>query len=173
MNKNFTIYLYFAVVMLVTACAPKANSVTESDGILPDIPAIIKADMSNFSNNKLQKTVIVDNNSEVKNIDAPDWENELSLFLEAQINKPAWIDKYSVIEKGNTTTISAEDDDLIIRKIEKKGKEITIEKQKSNLLYESKEKLTWQPTQNKYSIVSDRKVVLGNWQHIEINGVIK
>lgn len=47
----------------------------------------------------VKKTVTINGRVETKNIEIMDWHEELSSFYNADINKPAWRDKYQLIER--------------------------------------------------------------------------
>lgn len=48
---------------------------------------------------KVKKTVTINGNAETKIIEIKDWSEELSPFFNADINKPAWHDKYQLVER--------------------------------------------------------------------------
>lgn len=145
----------------------------DADNSLINIPKKINNAIDNFKDRKLKKTVIVNGNAETQIIETPDWKQELSLFLSADINKPAWLDKYKEYVQNEKQIIEATDDKLIIKKVIIDKKNIEIFKEKSNLLYSSKEQLKWNESEKSYSIITDRKVIFGEWNHIEIKGNIQ
>lgn len=88
---------------------------------------------------------------ESKTILIKNWEKEFGLFMESDINKPAWTASYEVIEEGNTLTYNSLDPELRTQKIviNKNGddevKTITIHNKVSNKLYTSEEQLFYSP----------------------------
>ena len=61
------------------------------------------AAISNF-----KKTTVVDGKEETKQLETINFDNELRIFAEADINRPAWFDKYlidSILQDGNLTRI--------------------------------------------------------------------
>jgi hypothetical protein len=47
----------------------------------------------------VRKTVTINGKAETKDVEIKDWKEELKPFFNADINKPAWSDKYQLIEK--------------------------------------------------------------------------
>jgi uncharacterized protein YggU (UPF0235/DUF167 family) len=63
-----------------------------------DLVKIVQADIDNNSTNKCgeEKTVFINGKPESKKIDAVDWQKEMQLLLDCDINKPSWKGKYNV-----------------------------------------------------------------------------
>ena len=114
---------------------------------------------------------------EAKTITIKDWQKELSLFIESDINKPAWTSSYAVTHDGDDIVYTSVDEDLRTKKIivEKKGDDIesiTIHNEVMNQLYQSQEKLYYSPD-SLYRIekVQDIRVIGTN--HYLITGQFK
>lgn len=87
---------------------------------------------------------------ESKTISIKDWEKELSLFIESDINKPAWTSSYEVINEGDDIIYTSSDPELRTKKIivNKNGENvesITIHNEVKNQLYTSQEELFYSP----------------------------
>jgi hypothetical protein len=65
----------------------------------------------------INKTAIHNANKETKKINVPDWNAELSLFSESDINKPAWKASYTSSTSEGITTYRAIDPDLRTRSV--------------------------------------------------------
>lgn len=127
---------------------------------------------------KVDKTVRANGVSESRQDLIPDWQKELQLFAESDINKPAWIKSYQVSDTDSSIVYSALDSGLRTRSISiKKDKdghirEINISNGTSNDLYHTSEELTYIPD-SMYRIIKHQKVIiLGNNQY-QITGILK
>ncbi|WP_026898657.1 hypothetical protein [Daejeonella oryzae] len=128
------------------------------------------------SNPVVTKIVSRNNVSQTKDIRDINWENELSLFIESDINKPAWNDSYKIRVDGLNTLYTATDTSLRTRELrirkDKDGfiKQVEIQNKTINRLYQSTEKLIYFPdslyqihkTQNVLIIGNNRYFIQGN-----------
>lgn len=118
---------------------------------------------------KIQKTIQHNQIKETQIITPKDWEKELLLFSESDLNKPSWKDKYLLdsTDRGNGLTLlhyKATDESLSIQvlDVELKGTDvhsILIVKKVSNQVYESQQHLTYIPRKS-YSIKKSQDVTL-------------
>jgi len=109
-----------------------------------------------------------------KEISITDWNKELSLFIESDINKPAWTTSYSANIAEDSTVYNALSNELRTKKItvvKKQGKvsSILIVNEVSNELYKSQEKLLYYPD-SLYMIVKDQQVRILGENHYKITG---
>jgi len=65
----------------------------------------------------INKTAVHNSVTETKKVNVTNWSNELSLFSESDINKPAWKASYSTSTSEGITTYTAIDPDLKTRSI--------------------------------------------------------
>lgn len=142
-----------------------------------DIKGFVESEVSRLSksNTRVNKTVIQNGISEsLTNLEV-NWEDELALFSESDINKTAWQDSYSVIKKAENTEFLALDSTLRTRLIitrQNKNKEIVylqIRNRTKNNLYKTDEVLTYIPD-SVYSIIKDQKVIFLGKNRFEIRG---
>lgn len=130
------------------------------------------------ANQKAEKTVTRNGVSETKKDFLPDWDVELSLFSESDINKPAWENSYKVYEDSTQTNYTALDNKLRTRSIRiRKNKsgilnEISIVNRTTNNLYSSTEELTYIPD-SLYRIIKKQEVILLGNNNYEISGILK
>ncbi|RZA01359.1 MAG: hypothetical protein EOP47_11020 [Sphingobacteriaceae bacterium] len=139
------------IILLLPACKPAIKD----DGVTAkyfDLKAYFKADAARLSRIKKTtlKTVTHNGATETKEVKIDNWERELSLFSEANINKPAWRDSYKIQTTPTIVIYTAKDDDLktreiIVNKTADKVKYIVIYNYTKNILYYTKEKLTYWP----------------------------
>ena len=139
------------IALLMPACKPAIKE--DATAKYFDLKAYFKADSARLSNlNKpVRKTVTHNGVTETKEVKIDDWSQELSLFSQSDINKPAWRDSYKVQTTPTMAIYTAIDDDLKTREIivnktdDDKVKYIVIYNYTKNLLYYTKEKLTYWP----------------------------
>ncbi len=143
--------LILAGIFFLPACKPAIKE----EGVVAkyfDLKAYFKADAARLSRIKKSTLKTVNHNgaTESKEVTINDWERELSLFSEADINKPAWRDSYKIQTTPTIVIYTAKDDDLktreiIVNKTADKVKYIVIYNYTKNILYYTKEKLTYWP----------------------------
>jgi hypothetical protein len=116
------------------------------------------------------KTVTHNGVTESKKVKIDNWMRELSLFSESDINKPAWRDSYKIQQTDHTLIYMATDTTLKTREIIINKKQdgqvqyIAIYNYTKNLLYDTREKLTYMPD----SIYKIEKT-----QHVKLLGTNK
>ncbi|TKB96800.1 hypothetical protein [Pedobacter cryophilus] len=118
----------------------------------------------NKINPTINKSVSKNNIEETQNLTIKNWNQELALFIESDINKAAWKDSYIKDSTATKTTYTANDEDLRTQKIElffENGilAKIKINSKVDNLLYQTKEDLEFIPD-SAYSIKKYQKVIL-------------
>ncbi|WP_353183097.1 hypothetical protein [Parapedobacter lycopersici] len=100
---------------------------------------------------EIKKTVVKSGTEETRNVRIDGWENELRLFSESDINKPAWQQSYRVDSAGSTVTYHSLDPGLRTQEIivEKQPdgqvRHIRIRNHVENMLYRSEEQLDYYP----------------------------
>ena len=128
-------------------------------------------------NKPVLKTVTHNTVSESKTVHINNWELELSLFKEADINRPAWKNSYTVIDEDGLVIYRAKYPELkmremLIKKDKEKIKWILIyNKTPKNILYQTTEKLSYFPD-SIYVIDKIQRVRLMGSNFYEIKGVI-
>jgi hypothetical protein len=157
------------IALLLPACKPaiKENATAKYF----DLKAYFKADSARLTrlNKPVRKTVNHNGVTETKEVKIDDWSQELSLFSQSDINKPAWRDSYKVQTTPTMTIYMATDDDLktreiIVNKTGDKVKYIKIYNYTSNKLYYTIEHLTYWP---------DSLYKIEKTQHVRLLGLNK
>ena len=153
--RLYIVFLGFMV--LVSACQEVDTPIQQSDN-----PAIF-FDLDNFFQQEkarlekvssFTKTVSINGVSETKELTALDLDNELSIFIASDINRPAWSDKYKVDSLLSTTKqlnqliYTALDETLKTKKLtvsfqNNQVANIAIEKATDNAVAQSKQSLTY------------------------------
>ncbi len=124
----------------------------------------------------INKTAVRNATSETKKVHIPNWETELSLFTESDINKPAWKASYNVLSTDDFIIYKALDPALILRTrkivIKRSGNKIRwilIYNHTKNKLYETTEKLSYFPD-SLYLIEKMQRVRLLGTDRYRISG---
>lgn len=142
---------YLSLFFLLSVISCKQSKENAPEPVYADIKAYFKSEADRLSKKKslVRKTIRQNGTVESKNKVPIDWQNELSLFIESDINKPAWRDSYNVIETNNRISYYAKDANLRTREIridkDLNGnfKQIYIKNSTKNNLYESTEVLIY------------------------------
>lgn len=170
-----TIIILF--LFFVSSCAePEKESVKMS---YIDIKGFFESEAKRLTIAKKQvnKSVEQNGSSEVKNKLIVDWNNELSLFMASDINKPAWRNSYKVKASGNSIFYVAIDTSLRTRVIEIKQNDkrqpfyFKIKNITRNNLYGSSEELIY-IADSIYSIDKTQKVRFLGKNSYKINGLL-
>lgn len=112
--------------------------------------AFMKQQITGFahSNQRVHKTVVLDGKKEVKVVSNVDWEKEFALYLEADLNKPAYEKSYdNLSEPGFYWYSLKKDENLPVKKMiihldaEERPSKVEIEISQKNFLFETRKKL--------------------------------
>jgi hypothetical protein len=142
---------YLSIILLLTIISCKQTKENAPEPVYADIKTYFKSEADRLSKKKslVFKTIRQNQTSESKNKVPIDWQNELSLFTESDINKSAWRNSYNVIQTNNQMSYNAKDANLRTREIridkDLNGnfKQIYIKNITKNNLYESIEVLIY------------------------------
>lgn len=170
------LYLYiFALIVLLSSCSnnPKASDTK----VYFDIRSFFESEATRLkkTNPFIEKQVMQNVDQEIKRLRIQDWNNELNLFIESDINKPSWRKSYAISNTRNETVYTAMEDKLRTRKvvIEKsiRGEviHIYIQNHTQNLLYTSSETLNYYPD-SLYQISKQQEVRLLGTNNYSISG---
>lgn len=142
---------FFCLVVFCNSCTLKEQDKTSAQPYF-DLDSYFKAEAQRLSKSNLQidKTVMVNGESEEKNIKINNWEKEFESFIAADINKASWKGSFKIRKDSATTTYLTENEKIPVKKVE-----ITYRKDKiygikifittTNRLYTSKDSLTYYP----------------------------
>ncbi len=145
--------LLIAVLFIVSGCTgPAGNPKENQSNYFFDLKGYFTREAARLSaaGKPALKEVIRNGSVERRNL-MIDWNTELALFRESDINKAAWKDSYRATRSGSTTTYTATDDDLRTRKITLvdgpggQFRHIRISNRISNFLYTTTETLDYYP----------------------------
>ena len=123
------------------------------------------------------KTIISKDEKETQELETINWENELALFGINDINKPAWVEKYSVdstkLKDGTLIlTYEAKEEDLQTRKLDihlydEDVYSVIIVNRVNNAIYTSQQYLTYAPREG-YTIKKTQDVTVMGKDDYEI-----
>ena len=177
MHRLFTL---IALPLLLLACAPEEPGATIDSTPFFDLREYISTETDRLSavNTKVEKTISLNGRTERQEIDNLNFVNDLRLFREADINKPAWFDKYETMEEtlsvGHTlTSYLAQDSSLIVRRLtieQDQGAttKVEIERHTGTALSDGRHFLTYQPATG-YDVLTSQK----NWFGEDVDAEIK
>ncbi len=126
----------------------------------------------------VEKTVSRNGTSEKKRVQIDDWKNELALFIDSDINKPAWQNSYRIDSTEYSLSYTSVDPELRTQKITidkyESGlvKHIAIINRAGNMLYQTAEQLDYYPD-SLYQINKQQQVrFIGDSQY-SVRGILK
>jgi hypothetical protein len=177
--KSFKKYISFTGMLLLLcswyACKPEIKE-TGAELKYFDLKEYFKNEALRLTriNAPVNKTVTHNGAGENKNVHIPNWDKELNLFTESDINKPAWKLSYSVQNTPDSVVYKAKYPELktreiIIRKKDGKVTAIVIENDTHNILYSTTEQLTYIPG-SFYQIEKTQKVKIMGGNNYLIKG---
>ena len=130
-----------------------------------DLAAYVDAEVTRLTDRgvRAEKTITLNGITETQPDRAINYETDLRLFREADINKPAWADKYTASSEelsGNhrTTIYRALDSSLVVRRLlveEDQGEVVRIEidRKTGTVLSDGRHRLMYQPARG-YSVTT-------------------
>ncbi len=179
--RNYCLVLLSVVLISFTSCEELANQTMPNDVVFFDLKKFIAEEVLRLNklNPQVEKTTRVNDNTETKTLNLEDFQSELKIFQEADINKLAWIDKYtadSVFVGNQISSISyqAIDDKLTTRSlkinlINSKVAKVEIKTQASSIVTNVEKHLIYEPD-IRYSILSKQKTTGSDVNEVAIEG---
>ncbi|HEY0670375.1 MAG TPA: hypothetical protein VGD22_19490 [Sphingobacteriaceae bacterium] len=166
------ILILLFICFTICACGDKSTTDKFTGGEYFDLKGFFEKESLRLNRLHIPvvKTVSRNHNSETKKVQV-NWENELALFIESDINKPAWKNSYRKVSNGSSIEYTALEDNLKSRKIRiiriaDRVKSIHITNRTANLLYTSTEDLAYLPD-SVYIIKKEQSVkMLGTNQYV-------
>lgn len=170
--------LLSGIILCCSACKP---DIKETGATLKyfDLKGFFEADIAHLKKLKptVSKTVMHNGASENKKVKIDNWSQELNLFMDADINKPAWQNSYSITADSSFIIYQSKDPalkmlEMVIMRDKQKVKWILIYNHTTNMLYTTTEKLTYYPD-SVYLIEKQQHVRLRGNNFYRIEGVIQ
>ncbi len=169
-----------AVTALFLSCTSNPKDGTGIRETYFDIPGYFKTEIARLTQEKpvVDKTVVKDSLSETKEIQIPDWENELSSFTSIDLNKPAYAGILKKDSTANKIKITSSDPKIDIAAVEIEYSEngepaaFRIQRNIQNSLYETHETLHYAKNKG-YSLEKNQSVLILGDKYYHIEGVFK
>ena len=171
-----------AFCALLSACNPEIRESKIKRYF--DLKGLIETQIKTLNIQKpfVQKTVLMSEKSESQLVKTIDWAKELELFIQMDINKPAFIQSYQVDSSSmgvkyvlkNTEKLPVKY--LMINRIGESGFSVEALMSNENYLYQTERhlKLVIKNSElSDYQIEGFQKIVFGERKIFKINGVIK
>lgn len=149
-----------------------------------DLKGLIESQIKTLNKQKpvVQKSILIAEKSENQVVKTIDWAKELELFIQADLNKPAFIQSYQVDSSSTGVKYTLKETEklpvkyLNITKVGAEGINIEALVNNENYLYETERHLKLSLKNNQatdYQINGFQKIVFGDKKNFKINGVIK
>jgi hypothetical protein len=171
--------LALLAALLHTSCEEQVAAAANQPDPFFDLEAYIEGQISDLNQEqpKVRKTVSVEGQRETQQFDSLDYRTELKTFLNSDINRKAWVDKYkadSTFEGSQLrqVTYKATGEDLKTRLLRVKFdqdevSDIYIENRTNSIVADVRQDLHFQPGQG-YRLVTTQETVLSEEQEIEV-----
>ncbi len=172
---NLNQYFWLCILTLcLFGCGERSEKVQKTPDFYYPISQFFQNEIQRLTDNKvgLNKTVELNGETETKRLEEVDWKQELQVFIDADINKTAWKDKYEVEERlvdskahqQKEIVYRAKDKDLktqfiklIVEPITEEIRYIQVTNITTNLVYTSKEVLIYKYNKS-YSIEKNQGI---------------
>ncbi|RNL54464.1 hypothetical protein [Pedobacter jejuensis] len=176
MYKKLSLFVFaFGLISCNQQEEPKANT----DLLYFDIKGYFTKEVSrlNRTNPQIVKQVLINNTTESKTINVKDWDKELAIFSNADINKSSWRGSFAVNKTPNSEHYTSASkkipvEDVLIEKQNQQVKKIQIIISNKNILYTSGDTLTYYPD-SLYQITKYQKIKLLNPKRYQVSGRFK
>ena len=170
------------LILIVTSC--QSESTVESTKRYFDLKGFIEKQIKVLNTQKptVQKSIMMSDSAESQSISTIDWSKELELFVQADLNKPAFVQSYQVDSSSMGVKYTLKELEklpvkyLIINRLGEDGISIEAMMNSNNYLYETERhlKLSVKNSQlTNYEIDGFQKIVFGDRKMFKINGTIK
>jgi hypothetical protein len=99
MNK---LYIFF-LLLIFSNCKNESPQYSKNTTPLFDLKGFLDNEIATHLKDikKVKKTVTVNGKTETKEVEIKDWKEELKPFFNSDINRPAWRDKYKILNEHN------------------------------------------------------------------------
>lgn len=175
-------YLAFFGLLLFFGCQSQTEQTPQQTAFDPnyfDLKGYFEQEIDRLqqANMTVRKRVTINDQSEEKTLDTLDFEQELEVFVESDINEPDWLDKYQVdssFQDNQLTKLEyqALDEQLRTRRLEiafanDQVKRIDVQKGGKSQVAGSEQRLTYLPDSG-YTITSRQYTILSKDDSLRI-----
>jgi len=158
---------FLLLIAALYSCRPD-NKQSGAKPAYFDLKEFFRGDSARLTklNPAVVKTVTHNGVTETKTVHIGNWSQELNLFIQSDINRPAWKNSYVISNSDSAIVYRARTPELktrriIIKKAGDKVAWILIYNHTKNLLYETNEKLSYFP---------DSLYLIQKTQHVKLMG---
>jgi len=176
MSLKTTSYL---LLLLLFGCQDKTEQRQKKELTYFDLQGYIEKESSRLTllSPYITKTVSVNDSSETMKLRVGDWNKELEIFKDADINKAAWKGMFKVNERAGTTHYTSNDEKIPVKKLSifyKNGDHKSIQGlqliiSNSNMLYDSRDTLVYYPD-SVYQVRKSQDILLLSKKNYQITG---
>ncbi|MEH0156797.1 hypothetical protein V6R21_21885 [Limibacter armeniacum] len=180
--KHLHFYFLVFIAAIAGGCTnPESTTYQETNYF--DIVKLVQSQIDYLESNKatVNKEVWLDGQHETTQVKQVDWQKELTLFVETDLNKPVLRGSYQVEKSSNKTTYSAIEKNLEIQQVDviRDGdqlKEVRIKLLEDNMLFTFEKNLVMTFDQashlNSYKVEGLKKVIFLSPSNFTIEGSI-
>lgn len=165
--RFITAILILCFCMLI-ACK-KEHPTSSTKLVYFDLKSIVQSDIDSNSKNqkKETKTITMNGKQEIQQLENVDWQKEMELLLNCDINKTDWKDKFTTqsIPADNKIVYSTISSKIPIKKMSiyfsdstQKIKYVEVDKETSTLLFSNKQHIVYYPFQS-FKINTQQKLL--------------
>jgi hypothetical protein len=179
MNPPRLALLVLIASFLLHACQEQTAPTVDQPDPFFDLKGYMEEQVEalNQKQPKVRKTILVDGQRETKQFDSLDYRTELKTFINSDINRKAWVEKYkadSTFEGSflkqvtyNSTANDLKTQLLRVQYKDDKVSDIYIENRTNNIVADVRQDLHFQP-QTGYRLLTTQETVLSEAQEIEV-----
>ncbi|PWS26056.1 hypothetical protein DHW03_18595 [Pedobacter yonginense] len=169
----------FVFALALFSCNQRKESEANTDLLYFDVKGYFKKEISRLQKQKpiVNKMVIVNGASENKALVIQDWNKELSVFIDADINKTSWKGSFQTSKNNLEENYTSSNKKIPVKsiRVEKDGariKKVEIFIANKNILYTSNDTLVYYPD-SLYQIKKQQKIKLLEPKKYIITGKIR
>ncbi len=173
MNKNI---LSGCILLFLAACG-KTTPPQEASKKYFDLKGYFQQEVTRLNQTKplVHKTVKVNGETETKQIQIADWNKELTIFIDADINKSAWQGSFNVEKTPQQELYTTNDDKILVKQLkisfdQDHVRAIQIILNTRNYLYHSTDTLNYRPD-SLYEIIKTQQIKLLSEKKYAIKGM--
>lgn len=174
---KFIFKIPLGFLMMASACSNPEPGKKTTDKSYFDLKGYFAAEALTLQqqNPLISKTVVLNGSQEEKKLQIADWSKELSIFIDADINKPAWKGEFTHTVTDSLESYTTKNEKIPVRKVDlhRSGStidEISIILHTNNSLYDSADTLVYKPGKL-YQINKSQKIRLMDQKSYLILGV--
>ncbi len=167
--------IFYCLILFCSSCTLKEQEKAAGKTYF-DLESYFKSEANRLSKANLQidKTVLVNGESEEKNVKINNWEKELESFTSSDINKTSWRGAFKIKKDFSTETYVSDNEKINVKKVEITYRKniiygIKIFITTTNRLYTSKDSLIYYPD-SLYQIKKVQQIKLMDKKMYDITG---